>query len=157
MCWPITIFLVALLCTKHSTIANYLILRFFFFLQNRIGATTPTILGALARAVEIERCTSKCITNEQLRNASDICINCYSMVSDLSYIIPILLEQGVEGLEKSCQIAPGIPISPMLAKISNNLADVMCFSLYNFSPLFIIFFGGRSKLMNGCFLYLNHL
>ena len=55
-------------------------------------------------------------------------LRCPSVDSELpSYdlVIPALLEVGIGGLREKCQLTPGVPLKPMLAKPTKAIGEVL--------------------------------
>ncbi|KAJ3188162.1 hypothetical protein HDU85_005312 [Gaertneriomyces sp. JEL0708] len=98
----------------------------------RIGAVRNTILTALSHAVylefELPRAAAKnAFTKEQLTEAEEIVKEAYAQLPNLDILVPILLDPtiGLYNLREACRCAPGVPIRPMLGKITTGIDEVV--------------------------------
>ncbi|MCO5599554.1 hypothetical protein L7F22_053660 [Adiantum nelumboides] len=91
----------------------------------RIGAMMRSVLPALAQAIVLH---SSLATSEQLKNelhkASSGIMEAYNFMPNLNILVPALLQDGVLPVLNNVAVAPGIPVKPMLAKITNGIAEV---------------------------------
>eukprot|EP00049_Salpingoeca_infusionum_P008797 m.144969 g.144969 ORF g.144969 m.144969 type:complete len:1801 (+) comp14135_c1_seq12:190-5592(+) len=87
----------------------------------RSGAVGLTLRTAVAHAAMRiwKRPSSEKDTYAQL--VKDI----YAQHPDWNDIIPSLFERGFEHLQATCGVAPGVPVLPMLGKITRNLVDAL--------------------------------
>lgn len=94
----------------------------------RIGAMMRTILPALAQAVVMNTSIHKGkIDNfkEQLQGLSAAVVEAYNILPNLDLLIPSLMDKGVKFSSTTLSMVPGIPIKPMLAKITNGIPQVL--------------------------------
>ncbi|KAI9009456.1 ATP-dependent DNA ligase [Gaertneriomyces semiglobifer] len=97
----------------------------------RIGAVRNTILTALSHAVllefELPRAAKNSISKDQLTEAEEIVKEAYAQLPNLDILIPILLDPtiGLYNLREACRCAPGVPIRPMLGKITTGIDEVV--------------------------------
>ncbi|KAI9092404.1 hypothetical protein DFS34DRAFT_291927 [Phlyctochytrium arcticum] len=100
----------------------------------RIGAVRTTIMIALSHAILLEHNLTaaeiKSLGKEGLKpkykEAEQILKECFAQVPNYDCIVGWLLDpqMGLYKLRTVCQSAPGIPIRPMLGKITRDLAEV---------------------------------
>ncbi|KAL8161820.1 hypothetical protein V2J09_013309 [Rumex salicifolius] len=97
----------------------------------RIGAMMKTVLPALAQAVGMNSVnfsyTQGTIDNlkEKLQSLSTTVIESYNLLPSLDVLVPSLMSKGMEFSSNTLEMVPGIPIRPMLAKITNGVAQVV--------------------------------
>ncbi|XP_074284712.1 DNA ligase 6 isoform X2 [Silene latifolia] len=96
----------------------------------RIGATMRTILPALAQAVALNSLSSFAKgpvknSKELLQGLSAVVVDAYNVLPDLGILVPSLMTRGIEFSATTLTMLPGIPIKPMLAKITNGVAKVL--------------------------------
>ncbi|XP_047317657.1 DNA ligase 6 [Impatiens glandulifera] len=93
----------------------------------RIGAMMRTVLPSLAQAVVMNSSVSTEAENlkEQLQCISEAIVEAYNKVPNLDLLVPCLLEKGVDFSSTTLSVVPGIPIKPMLAKISNGIPQAL--------------------------------
>ncbi|KAK1556406.1 hypothetical protein Q3G72_004547 [Acer saccharum] len=93
----------------------------------RIGAMMRTILPALAQAVVMN--SSIDFSNEgmkeKLQRLSAAAVEAYNILPSLDLVIPSLMNKGLGFSSSTLSMVPGIPIKPMLAKITNGVAQVL--------------------------------
>ncbi|KAF5180932.1 Dna ligase [Thalictrum thalictroides] len=96
----------------------------------RIGAMMRTILPALAQAVVVH--SSSLLHDgppealkEKLQCISAAVIEAYNVLPDLDMLIPSLLSKSVEFSSSTLSMIPGIPIKPMLARITNGISQAL--------------------------------
>ncbi|KAL3527003.1 hypothetical protein ACH5RR_011659 [Cinchona calisaya] len=92
----------------------------------RIGAMMRTVLPALAQAVVMSSSEGS-VQNlkDHLRCLSAAVVEAYNMLPHLDLLIPKIMEKGVHFSSTSLSMIPGIPIKPMLAKITNGSPQVL--------------------------------
>jgi DNA ligase-1 len=61
----------------------------------------------------------------QLTEASEALKAIWSELPSYDAIVPKLLRSGIEGAAAVCQLTPGIPVSPMLAKPTKGVAEIL--------------------------------
>ncbi|EXC20557.1 DNA ligase 1 [Morus notabilis] len=97
----------------------------------RIGAMMRTVLPALAQAVAMnssphfhhERTVES--SKDELQNLSAAVVEAYNVVPSLDLIIPSLMNNGLGFSSSTMSMIPGIPIKPMLAKITNSVEQAL--------------------------------
>ncbi|XP_022771969.1 DNA ligase 6 isoform X3 [Durio zibethinus] len=97
----------------------------------RIGAMMKTILPALAQAVVMtsspnlyHEATVDSL-KEKLQDLSAAVIEAYNVLPNLDLVVPSLMKEGVAFSSSILSMVPGIPIKPMLAKITNGVQEVL--------------------------------
>ncbi|KAJ3053686.1 hypothetical protein HK097_003612 [Rhizophlyctis rosea] len=97
----------------------------------RIGAVRTTILIALSHALLMEfEILGKTLKKEEVKvrfkEAEQILKECYAQVPNYNILVPLLLDPsvGLSGILKACKCQPGVPIRPMLGKITRDLTEV---------------------------------
>ena len=53
------------------------------------------------------------------------CLSIDSELPSYDLVIPALLEFGIGGLREKCQLTPGVPLKPMLAKPTKAIGEVL--------------------------------
>ncbi|PWA99704.1 DNA LIGASE 6 [Artemisia annua] len=93
----------------------------------RIGAMMRTVLSALAHAIVMNSNHGRAMENqkEMLQGLSAAVIEAYNMLPNLDLLIPSVMTKGVEFSSATLSMVPGIPIKPMLAKITNGVPQVL--------------------------------
>ncbi|OMO55604.1 DNA ligase, ATP-dependent [Corchorus capsularis] len=97
----------------------------------RIGAMMKTILPALAQAVVMHSSLNLYhegnadSLKEKLQDVSTAVIEAYNVLPTLDMIVPSLMKEGISFSSSTLSITPGIPIKPMLAKITNGVPEVL--------------------------------
>ncbi|CAA7030310.1 unnamed protein product [Microthlaspi erraticum] len=97
----------------------------------RIGAMLRTVLPALGRAVVMNSLWN-CHNNEpsencfreKLEGISAAVVEAYNILPSLDVVVPSLMDRDIEFSTSTLSMVPGIPIKPMLAKITNGVQDV---------------------------------
>ncbi|TKY64827.1 DNA ligase 1 [Spatholobus suberectus] len=97
----------------------------------RIGAMLRTVLPALAHAVAMNSCptlhqegTAENL-KEKLQVLSTAVVEAYNILPNLDLIVPSLMSKGIDFSVSSLSMDPGIPIKPMLAKITNGIPQAL--------------------------------
>ncbi|TPX59131.1 hypothetical protein PhCBS80983_g02663 [Powellomyces hirtus] len=100
----------------------------------RIGAVRTTILIALSHAVLLEhdipadvlKSLSKDQLKARVKTAEQTLKECYAQVPNYDIIVPLLLNPdiGLARIIAECKCMPGVPIRPMLGKITRDLTEV---------------------------------
>ncbi|EEB05200.1 ATP-dependent DNA ligase Cdc17 [Schizosaccharomyces japonicus yFS275] len=93
----------------------------------RLNLAEKTIIVSLAHAAAMyhaEKDSTK-VNPEICAEAEQKLRDVYSQLPSYDFIIPHLLEHGLEGLEDSCKLTPGVPMKPMLAKPSKQISEVL--------------------------------
>ncbi|XP_022158502.1 DNA ligase 6-like isoform X2 [Momordica charantia] len=103
-----------------------------FLVRNlRIGAMLKTVLHALAQAVFISSSLNMykegMVANlkEKLQYFSAAVLDAYNVLPNFDLIVPSLMGKGIEFSSSSLSMVPGIPIKPMLAKITNGIPQAL--------------------------------
>ncbi|KAI8817228.1 uncharacterized protein EV422DRAFT_622711 [Fimicolochytrium jonesii] len=100
----------------------------------RIGAVRTTVLIALSHAILLEKSLTPAevrgmkadALKARMKGAEAVLKECYAQVPNYDIIVPLLMDPAV-GLERigvECKCIPGVPIRPMLGKITRDLAEV---------------------------------
>jgi DNA ligase-1 len=109
----------------------------------RIGAVRTTVLTALAKACVLDHspfCSieendpivmqyhrqaedDKAVVTEKMKRAERVVRECYAQHPNLDNIVPALL-QGISQLKEHCPLSVGVPLRPMLGKITRDLSEV---------------------------------
>lgn len=95
----------------------------------RIGAMMRTILPALAQAVALnsfssDECKAENV-KEKLQYISTAVVEAYNILPTLDLVVPSLINEGVGFSSSTLSMVAGIPLKPMLAKITNGVAQVL--------------------------------
>ncbi|KAJ3008928.1 hypothetical protein HKX48_008263, partial [Thoreauomyces humboldtii] len=95
----------------------------------RIGAVRTTILTALGHAVLLEHSPTSLRGESlklQMKAAEQTLKECYAQVPSYDVIVPLLMDRtvGLQGIADACRSCPGIPIRPMLGKITKDLTEI---------------------------------
>ncbi|KAK2998117.1 hypothetical protein RJ639_025352, partial [Escallonia herrerae] len=93
----------------------------------RIGAMMRTVLPALAQAVVMASFRHEGTVNnlkEQFQVLSTAVVEAYNVVPNLDLLVPSLMDKGIR-FSSTLPMVPGIPIKPMLAKVTNGIPRVL--------------------------------
>lgn len=92
----------------------------------RIGLAEKTVLVALAQAIlNFENKSLKRILPESLSKTEDIMREAFSVIPNYEIIIKNALQYGIANLLEHCQLTPGVPLKPMLAKPTKSIGEVL--------------------------------
>lgn len=92
----------------------------------RIGLAEKTVLVSLAQAfLNYENKSSKRISSESLSKAEDIIREAFSLIPNYEIIIRNAFDHGIMNLLEHCQLTPGVPLKPMLAKPTKSIGEVL--------------------------------
>ncbi|XP_065848576.1 DNA ligase 6 isoform X2 [Euphorbia lathyris] len=96
----------------------------------RIGAMMRTVLPALAQAVAWNSLVSTDerevqILKDKLQYLSTTTVEAYNILPDLDLVVPTLISKGIEFSSSALSMVPGVPIKPMLAKITNGILQAL--------------------------------
>ncbi|CAI0450960.1 unnamed protein product [Linum tenue] len=97
----------------------------------RIGAMMKTILPALAQAVAMNSFPSSADKHsashikEILQGLSTAVVEAYNILPNLDMLVPSLVKNSIGFSSSTLSMDPGIPIKPMLAKITNGVSQVL--------------------------------
>ncbi|CAK9177950.1 unnamed protein product [Ilex paraguariensis] len=87
-----------------------------------------TVLPALAQAVVLNSSIDGGTfgnLKEQLQCMSAAVVEAYNVLPNLNLLIPTLMDKGTKFSSTTLSMVPGIPIKPMLAKITNGIPEVL--------------------------------
>lgn len=90
----------------------------------RVGANWRSVIGAMARAVVLHREGSR-VSKARLDAAATAASEAYHVCPNLNILVPALVEGGIDELDRRCTLTPGVPLKPMLAKISEGIPDAI--------------------------------
>ncbi|KAL2329535.1 hypothetical protein Fmac_017116 [Flemingia macrophylla] len=97
----------------------------------RIGAMLRTVLPVLAHAVAMNSCPTLhkegTVANlkEKLQALSMEVVEAYNILPNLDLIVPSLMNKGIDFSVSNLSMVPGIPIKPMLAKVTNGIPQAL--------------------------------
>ncbi|CAA0839643.1 DNA LIGASE 6 [Striga hermonthica] len=91
----------------------------------RIGAMMRTILPALAQAIVMNTVGIAGNLKDHVQRLSSAVVEAYNVLPNLDLLIPCLMEKGIDFSSSTLSMVPGIPIKPMLAKITNGAPQVL--------------------------------
>ncbi|KAL8472656.1 hypothetical protein ACS0TY_029752 [Phlomoides rotata] len=93
----------------------------------RIGAMMRTVLPALAQAIVMNSVCEGVAENlkENIQRLSGAVVEAYNKLPNLDLLIPSLMDKGTQFSSSTISMIPGIPIKPMLAKITNGAPQVL--------------------------------
>ncbi|XP_050227399.1 DNA ligase 6 isoform X2 [Mercurialis annua] len=97
----------------------------------RIGAMMRTVLPALAQAVAMNSLVSSSdeqkaeSLKEKLQYLSAAAVEAYNILPSLDLVVPSLISKGIDFSTATLSMVPGVPIKPMLAKITNGVPQVL--------------------------------
>lgn len=91
----------------------------------RIGLAEQTVLAALAHASILTQPNPHIeISSESLKQAEETLKSIYCECPSYDLIIPNLLQFGLTETLNKCQLTPGIPVKPMLAKRASSVDEL---------------------------------
>ncbi|EFX03223.1 DNA ligase [Grosmannia clavigera kw1407] len=99
----------------------------------RLGLAEKTVLVSLAQAVMHHEAQTAGRADgketqasaSELEQAEAMLKTVYSELPSYDIIVPAMLEHGIMQLRKHCQLRPGIPLKPMLAKPTKAITEVL--------------------------------
>ncbi|GAA5997656.1 uncharacterized protein JCM10292_001003 [Rhodotorula paludigena] len=97
----------------------------------RIGLAEKTVLVSLAHAAVTAEANasgkkwSREKLSAHLEEGAEIVKSVFSEIPSYDLVVPALLDKGVNGLQDACQLTPGIPLKPMLAKPTKAISEVL--------------------------------
>ncbi|KAM7278267.1 hypothetical protein ACFE04_005401 [Oxalis oulophora] len=96
----------------------------------RIGAMMKTVLPALAQAVAMNSALDPKKDapenlKEKLQSLSTAVVEAYNILPNLDMVVPSLIDNGIDFSSTTLSMLPGIPIKPMLAKVTNGVPQVL--------------------------------
>ncbi|KAJ4959815.1 hypothetical protein NE237_019725 [Protea cynaroides] len=96
----------------------------------RTGAMMKSVLPALAQAVVMNsnnvfhECSLETL-KPKLQSISAAVVEAYNILPNLDLLVPSLMNKGIEFSSTTLSMVPGIPIRPMLARITNGVPQVL--------------------------------
>ncbi|KAF5479953.1 hypothetical protein F2P56_000734 [Juglans regia] len=121
--------IVNLMCTCREKEMKFLVRTLIRNL--RIGAMIRTVLPALAQAVVFNSSPGFYpegrVDNlkDRLQCLSVAVVEAYNILPNLDLVVPSLMNKGIEFSSSTLSMVPGIPIKPMLAKITNGIPQAL--------------------------------
>ncbi|KAF2639835.1 ATP-dependent DNA ligase [Massarina eburnea CBS 473.64] len=94
----------------------------------RLGLAEKTVLVSLAQAVmchEFSQKGNRIPSTEDLAKAETSLKSVYSELPSWEVIVPAMLKHGILNLHDTCQLQPGVPLKPMLAKPTKSITEVL--------------------------------
>ncbi|KAL3644358.1 hypothetical protein CASFOL_012290 [Castilleja foliolosa] len=91
----------------------------------RVGAMMRTVLPALAQAIVMNSVGVTDNLKDHIGRLSSVVVEAYNILPNLDLLIPSLMEKGIDFSASTLSMIPGIPIKPMLAKITNGAPQVL--------------------------------
>lgn len=97
----------------------------------RIGAMMKTVLPALAQAVVMNSFhiynhegTIESLKDKLQRHSAAV-VEAYNVLPNLDLVVPSLMKRGIGFSSSTLSMVPGIPIKPMLARITNGVQQAL--------------------------------
>ncbi|KAK9840432.1 hypothetical protein WJX74_009841 [Apatococcus lobatus] len=90
----------------------------------RVGANWRSVIGALARAIVIHQQGAR-VPKQRLEAAAAAASAAFHQCPNLDILVPAMVDGGIDELEKRCALTPGVPLKPMLAKITEGIPDAL--------------------------------
>ncbi|KAK9865080.1 hypothetical protein WJX84_011403 [Apatococcus fuscideae] len=90
----------------------------------RVGANWRSVIGALARAIVIHQQGPR-VPKQRLEAAATAASAAFHQCPNLDILVPAMVDGGIDELEKRCALTPGVPLKPMLAKITEGIPDAL--------------------------------
>ncbi|KAF1968601.1 ATP-dependent DNA ligase [Bimuria novae-zelandiae CBS 107.79] len=93
----------------------------------RLGLAERTVVVALAHALRFHEMAQdgKTPSTSDLLEAETTLKSVYSELPSYEVIVPAMLEHGILKLKENCQLQPGVPLKPMLAKPTKSITEVL--------------------------------
>ncbi|KAH6624434.1 ATP-dependent DNA ligase [Chaetomium sp. MPI-SDFR-AT-0129] len=93
----------------------------------RLGLAEKTVIVSLAQAIVAHEAAQKGKTakTEDIAHGESILKTAYSELPSYDIIIPAMIEHGIDNLRDHCQLRPGVPLKPMLAKPTKAITEVL--------------------------------
>ncbi|KAJ4296442.1 ATP-dependent DNA ligase Cdc17 [Kalmusia sp. IMI 367209] len=93
----------------------------------RLGLAEKTVVVALAQAMIFHEMSQngEVPSTADLANAESMLKSVYSELPSYEVIIPAMLTHGIMNLRENCQLQPGVPLKPMLAKPTKSITEVL--------------------------------
>lgn len=114
-------------CNQKSSEAKFLIRSLEGKL--RIGLAEKTVLIGLAQAFvnyEAFKKDSKYrVSPNDLAHAEDVIREAFSQVPNYEIVIRTAYEHGISNILEHCQLQPGVPLKPMLAKPTKSISEIL--------------------------------
>ncbi|KAG9206027.1 hypothetical protein G6514_006305 [Epicoccum nigrum] len=93
----------------------------------RLGLAEKTVVVALAQAIKFHEMSQNGETpsTADLAEAEALLKTVYSELPSYEVIVPAVLEHGLSKLRDNCNLQPGVPLKPMLAKPTKSITEVL--------------------------------
>ena len=94
----------------------------------RLGLAEKTVLTALSSAMvthEVAQKGDKVPSTDQLAKGEQMLKSVFNELPSYDVIIPAFLKDGVFKLRDSCNLQPGVPLKPMLARPTKSITEVL--------------------------------
>lgn len=89
----------------------------------RVGANWRSVMPALGKAILLHKMMPEFPPKEELENAATSSIDMYHIAPNIDTLISIMLDFEPSEWTSKVSLTPGVPIKPMLAKISEGVSD----------------------------------
>ena len=93
----------------------------------RLGLAEKTVLVALAQAMTFHEISKngKIPSTDQLAKGEETLKAVFNELPSYEVVVPALLEGGIFKLRETCNLQPGVPLKPMLAKPTKSITEVL--------------------------------
>lgn len=94
----------------------------------RLGLAEKTVIVSLSQAMvfhEVSQKGDKAPSTDQLAKGEQMLKAVYNELPSYEVIIPTMIEHGLSNLRDSCNLRPGVPLKPMLAKPTKSITEVL--------------------------------
>ncbi|KAI9670619.1 MAG: hypothetical protein M1831_005839 [Alyxoria varia] len=93
----------------------------------RLGLAEKTVLVALAHAMVVHEKSKagKTASSEDLSKGETMLKSVYNELPSYEVIVPALINHGIFNLRDNCNLQPGVPLKPMLAKPTKSITEVL--------------------------------
>ncbi|KAH6615362.1 DNA ligase 1 [Boeremia exigua] len=93
----------------------------------RLGLAERSVVVSLAQAVKFHEMSQsgKTPSTADLAEAEATLKTVYSELPSYEVIVPAMLEHGLSKLRENCNLQPGVPLKPMLAKPTKSITEVL--------------------------------
>lgn len=95
-----------------------------FFIRS-FGSAEFFFFLLLAAILDASKGMSSTLFEEKLEAANAMLRSVYSEMPSYDVIVPVLIQHGIEDLQKHVYLKPGIPINPMLAQPTKGISEVL--------------------------------
>lgn len=114
-------------CNQKSSEAKFLIRSLEGKL--RIGLAEKTVLIGLAQAFvnyeAFKKDSKHRVSPNDLAHAEDVIREAFSQVPNYEIVIRTAYEHGISNVLEHCQLQPGVPLKPMLAKPTKSISEIL--------------------------------